>query len=102
MQNKFLQNNPRGAYRKLNFLRKGIKSSNSICKKTDGTITAEEEEVKKKWREFFKELFDNPTQGKGQEIKTTQEDQKELENDPPTIEEIDKVVKSIKKQQGSR
>lgn len=50
VQEKFTQNEAREAYRELNFFRKGFKPTSSMCRRTDGSITAEKSEVKNRRR----------------------------------------------------
>lgn len=96
MQEKFTRNEAREAYRELNFFRKGFKPTSSMCRRADGSITAETSEVRNRWRDFFKELLNGSFQGDDQDFEILLGDQDPRETDPQTLEEVRRAMKMLR------
>lgn len=67
-----------------------------MCRRADGSITAEKSEVRNRWREFFKELLNGSSQGDDQDFEILLGDQDLKETDPPTLEEIHQAIKILR------
>lgn len=55
----FRENNCREAYKGINFFKKGYVPNTSMCRRDDGSLLAERNEVLNRWRQYFYHLL-NP------------------------------------------
>jgi hypothetical protein len=69
MEDDFMDNNTKEAYKGVNFFKKGFKPNTNLCRNTSGVIISNKEEIKTRWKEYYSELL-NPKSTSGQQEAT--------------------------------
>lgn len=95
LEEDFRENNPREAYKGVNFFKKGYALSTTICKRKNGEFLGDREEIKERWREFFRELL-NPNMGRPLTPMDPRLEEQGTAISPPAFDEIRSAVKKLK------
>jgi mannosyltransferase OCH1-like enzyme len=66
-----------------------------VCKDKDGNTLSERKQMLERWQQYFKELL-NPEIERINSTETHENSINNLEQDEPTYEEINKIIKNLK------
>lgn len=95
LEEDFRKNNPREAYKGVNFFKKEYAPSTTICKRKNGEFLGDREEIKERWREFFREIL-NPTMDRPPTPMDPRFEEQGTAISPPAFDEIRSAVKKLK------
>lgn len=98
-EQEFRKNNPREAYRGINFFKKGFAPSTTACKTRDGEIISSKEKVMERWKQYFEELLNTNAMGQEAMDPRLERRREELELETvesPSMEDVTKVISKLK------
>jgi sorting nexin-29 len=94
MEEDFVHNNTREAYKAVNVFKKGFKPNTNLCKDRDGNIIADPENIKHRWKEYSQEVLNPDGLTDSAEPEILLEDGQEV--DTPSLTEVKRAIKKLK------